>query len=70
MYLVRTHRESGELPLLLWTDSGDGEVNESPIMTPGYRWWLGEPGTANGQYLIEVLSSTEATDTIRVTFTP
>ena len=70
VYLVRADRRSGELPLLLWTDSGDGEVNESPVMTPGYEWWLGQPGTENGQYLIEVLSSTETTDTIRVTFTP
>ena len=70
VYLVRADRRSGELPLLLWTDSGDGEVDESPVMTPGYEWWLGQPGTENGQYRIEVLSSTETTDTIRVTFTP
>ena len=70
VYLVRADRESGELPLLLWTDSGDGEVDEPPVMTPGFSWWIGEPGTANGQYRIEVVSSTDDTDTIRVTFTP
>lgn len=70
VYLVRADRRNGELPLLLWTDSGDGEVDEPPIMTPGSSWWLGEPGTANGQYRIEVVSSTDDTDTIRVTFTP
>lgn len=70
VYLVRADRRNGELPLLLWTDSGDGEVDEPPIMTPGSSWWLGEPGTANGQYRIEVVSSTDGTDTIRVTFRP
>ncbi len=69
VYIVHADRASGELPLLLWTDPGDGEVDEAPVMQPGYKWWIGQPGTANGQYLIEVLSSSETTDTIRVTFT-
>ncbi len=69
VYTVRADRPSGELPLLLWTDPGDGEVDEAPVMQPGYKWWIGQPGTATGQYLIEVLSSSETTDTIRVTFT-
>ena len=69
VYLVRADRRSGELPLLLWTDDGNGEVDEAPVMRAGYRWWLGEPGSANGQYLIEILSSSDSSDTIRVTFT-
>ena len=70
VYLVQADRRSGELPVLLWTDSGAGEVDHPPIMTPGSSWWIGEPGTANGQYRIEVVSSTDDTDTIRITFTP
>ena len=69
VYIVHADRPSGELPLLLWTDPGDGEVDEAPVMQPGYKWWIGQPGTANGQYLIEVLPSSENTDTIRITFT-
>lgn len=56
--------------MLLSTDPGDGEVGEVPIMTPGSRWWLGEPGAPGGQYQIEVVSSGPDTDTIRVTFRP
>lgn len=70
IYLVRADRDSGELPLLLSTDPGDGEVDEPPIMTPGSTWWLGEPGTPGGQYRIEIVSSAPDTDTIRVTFRP
>lgn len=70
VYLVWADRRSGELPLLLGTDSGDGEMDGSPVMARGDRWWLGEPGTTDGQYLIEVVSSTYRADTIRVTFTP
>ena len=70
VYLVWADRRSGELPLLLGTDSGDGEMDRSPVMARGAKWSLGEPGTADGQYQIEVLSSTYRADTIRVTFTP
>lgn len=70
VYMVRSDRRSGELPLLLWTDGGDGEVDEAPILTPGARWWLGEPGAPGGQYQVEVVSSGPDTDTIRVTFRP
>lgn len=70
VYLVRADRRNGELPLLLWTDPGTGEVDHPPIMTPGSTWWLGEPGTLSGQYKIEFVSSTPDTDTIRVIFRP
>jgi len=70
VYLVRADRRSGELPLLLSTDPGEGEVDEPPIMTPGSTWWLGEPGTPGGQYEIEFVSSAPGADTIRVTFRP
>ncbi|MCE2530286.1 MAG: hypothetical protein J4G11_10540 [Acidimicrobiia bacterium] len=70
VYLVRADRYSRELPLLLSTDPGDGEVDEQPIMPPGSTWWLGERGSPGGQYRIEVVSSAPATDTIRVTFRP
>ena len=70
VYLVRADRRSGELPLLLGSDSGEGETDGLPVMARGARWWLGEPGTADGHYQIEVVSSSHRTDTIRVTFTP
>ena len=70
VYLVRADRHSGELPLLLGSDSGEGEMDGLPVMARGAKWWLGEPGTANGRYQIEVVSSSYRTDTIRVTFTP
>ena len=67
VYTVRADRRSGQLPLLIVPDNGDGYIHSDPVLVEGGSVTVGDPSGVYPAWRIEVLDSTDSGDTIKVT---